>query len=224
MSVVTAWLARWRTWLGSRPDAARRFDLVVIDTETSGLDVARDRLLAIGAVAVRDGVLDSADCFHAVLRQPAPKQGPDILIHRIGLDEQSAGDPPGQVLAAFSAWCAGRWAVAYHADFDRRMLERACREAGRPPPDLRGWIDLAVLAPALLPDRRVRGRRPASLDDWLESWGIDGVDRHDALGDALATAQLLLPVLHAARARAIHDARALAAESHAAGRLRELAR
>jgi len=58
----------------------------VIDTETSGLDVARDRLLTIGAVGVYDDRVETADAFYAVLRQPAPTVGEDILIHRVGTD------------------------------------------------------------------------------------------------------------------------------------------
>lgn len=224
MSVIAGWLARLRQRVRAPARDPEGFDLVVIDTETSGLDIARDRLLSIGAVGVRDGVLDFADSYHALLRQEAPTHGADILIHCIGTGQQAHGEPPAQVLQTFAAWCAGRWAVGYHAEFDRRMLERACREAGQPAPAVAGWMDLAVLAPALLPERRVRGRRPASLDDWLDSYGIDEVDRHDALGDAVATAQLLLPVLQAARARGLISAAALAAEGAAAGRLRELSR
>lgn len=224
MSAAGSWFTRLRLRRHAPAGAGERFDGVVVDTETTGLDVARDRLLSIGGVGVRDGWLDFADSFHVLLRQESPTRGADILIHRIGTGQQASGEPPEQALRAFSAWCAGRWAVGYHAEFDRRMLERACREARLPTPDLAGWMDLAVLAPALLPDRRVRDHRPASLDDWLESYGIDEVDRHDALGDALATGQLLLPVLHAARARGLINAAALAAESAAATRLRDLSR
>ncbi len=38
---------------------------VVLDCETSGLDIARDRLLSVGAVAVRSGRVELADCFDA---------------------------------------------------------------------------------------------------------------------------------------------------------------
>lgn len=224
MSDAPGWLARLRAWLRAPAASPDGFELVVIDTETSGLDLARDRLLSIGAVSVRDNVLDVADSFHALLRQREPTVGADILIHRIGTGLQASGEPPELVLRAFSDWCAGRWAVGYHADFDRRMLLRASREAGLPAPSLAGWMDLAVLAPALMPERRLRGKRPASLDEWLEALGIDEVDRHDALGDAYATAQLLLPLLHAARARGLTRPAALAAESAAAARLRELSR
>ena len=42
---------------------------VVVDVETSGLDMKRDRLIAIGAVAVVEARIDPADSFAAVLRQ-----------------------------------------------------------------------------------------------------------------------------------------------------------
>jgi len=205
---------------GAASDVASGADYVVIDTETSGLDAARDRLLTIGAVGVADGRIVPADSFHAVLGQHAPAVGDDILIHRVGTGEQSAGGDPAQVLDAFRHWCGTRWAVGFHAGFDRHMLERRLRELDRPPMQLAGWIDLAVLAPVLFPERA----GIESLDDWLTSFGITGCDRHNALGDAFATAALLLPVLGRARMRAIASPAALAAESRAAAQLRAMRR
>jgi len=216
------WLDRLRQRLRpSEVAAPARF--AVIDTETSGLDVTRDRLLSIGAIGVCGGRIDLADSFYAVLQQRAPTVGEDILIHRVGTAEQSAGTDPATALAAFRTWCEGRWAVGFHAGFDRRMLERALRTHALAPPRLAGWIDLAVIAPAVLPGRqRPDGKAPVSLDDWLASFGIDDCERHHALGDAQATAQLLLPVLHAASARGLPDAASLCAESAAALKLRSM--
>ena len=195
----------------------------VIDTETTGLDAARDRLLTIGAVGVCDDRVETADAFYAVLRQPEPTIGEDILIHRVGTGEQAAGEDPAAALTAFERWCDGRWAVGFHAGFDRRMIERTLRAPGHAAPPLRGWIDLAVIAPLLLPARQDPGGKvPVSLDDWLTSFGIDDCERHHALGDAQATAQLLLPVLHAAKARGLTDPAALCAESDAALKLRSM--
>ena len=49
------------------PHARQRY--VVVDVETSGLDMKRDRLIAIGAVAVQGGGIDFADAFQIVLQQ-----------------------------------------------------------------------------------------------------------------------------------------------------------
>jgi DNA polymerase-3 subunit epsilon len=51
---------------------------------------------------------------------------------------------------------------------------------------------LAELLPVLFP---ARGKLESTLDDWLAAFGIAHGSRHDALGDAYATAQLFLPAL-----------------------------
>jgi DNA polymerase-3 subunit epsilon len=38
-----------------------------------------------------------------------------------------------------------------------------------------------------------------TMDDWLQRFSIRLIQRHDALADALATAQMLMVVLHLAR-------------------------
>ena len=59
------------------------------------------------------------------------------------------------------------------------------------------WLDLAHLAPALFPQH---ARTAKTLDDWAGIFGIDNYARHDAIADALATAQLLLVILAKAEA------------------------
>lgn len=172
------------------PAASRGARWVVIDCETSGLDAARDRLLALGAVAVRDARIDPADSFYAVLRQDAPSPAENMLVHGIGADAQRAGRPPAEALAAFARYLGEGLPVAFHADFDAAVLARALKAAGLKAPA--PWLDLARLAPALRPES---ARRDRSLDDWLERCAIAPAVRHDALADAYSAAQLLLVLL-----------------------------
>ncbi|NDP48455.1 MAG: hypothetical protein GZ085_08725 [Sulfuriferula multivorans] len=51
------------------------------------------------------------------------------------------------------------------------------------------WADLAYIAPAL--HLRI-ARRTRALDDWMKVFGISNYARHNALADALATAELFL--------------------------------
>ena len=74
-------------------------------------------------------------------------------------------------------------------DFDRKVLRRAC-ETVRIPFDDRPWLDLAYLAGSLQPETYRKGGR--SLDDWMTKFNIENTARHNAAGDALATAELLL--------------------------------
>jgi DNA polymerase-3 subunit epsilon len=169
-------------------DAAplRALRWVVVDCESSGLDPERDRLLSIGAVAVREGRVDHADAFDAVLRQAHASEAQNILIHGIGGEAQLGGREPATALAEFANYVASGIPVGFHAPFDRVLLERAL------PGWKRRWLDLAQLAPALFP---ARARICKTLDEWLAAFAIEHPARHDAAADAYATAQLLLVVL-----------------------------
>ena len=166
---------------------------VLLDVESSGLDVRHDRLLAIAAIAVHFDAerprIHPGDSFEVVLRQRDGSLTPDksnILLHGIGVGAQHAGVNPAQALAAFKAFAGKAPLVAFHASFDRAMIERAARGAlGRSLPN--PWLDLAPLASVLYPDLRAR-----ALDEWLAHFNIHCAVRHQAAADTLATAELLL--------------------------------
>jgi CBS domain-containing protein len=91
--------------------------------------------------------------------------------------------------------------VAYHAEFDRQFLERAMRKTLGARTRWEG-IDVAWLAPALL--EGVAAQR--SLDDWCAAYGISHRARHNAVSDALATAELRLILLAQAAGKGIRTA------------------
>lgn len=179
---------RWPPWQRRAGDDEQRW--VVLDVEASGLDARRDRLLAIAAVGLRVNArqarIDVQDSFEAVLRQSVETTDKaNILLHGIGVGAQRAGSRPAQALQDFERYAAGAPLVAFHAVFDRTLIERGFRaELGR---RWRGrWLDLADLALALEPAARER-----SLDEWMERMGIRCAQRHQAVADTFATAELL---------------------------------
>jgi DNA polymerase-3 subunit epsilon len=186
-------LATLRRWLGGKPDAgdaaAPAGRWVVIDTETSGLDPLRDRLLAIGGVAVDDRGILLEDSFEIVLRGDRSGDAANIAIHGIGHGAQAEGVPAPEALGAFRDWAGAAPRVGYHTDFDRTVLRTAFAGAAVAAED-RPWLDLATLARALVPEASRYGAR--SLDDSLAAFGIECTIRHNAAADALATAELLL--------------------------------
>ncbi|HVL36043.1 MAG TPA: 3'-5' exonuclease [Burkholderiales bacterium] len=182
-------------WFRSTPLAAARW--VVLDCETSGLDATRDRLLSVGAVTVRAGRIALGSAFEARVRQETPSARENILVHGLGADAQRAGRPGEEVIAALAAYAADAVPVAFHAPFDAEVLRRHGLRLG-------GWIDLARLAPALFPQERRR-----TLDEWLAAFGIEPVARHDAAGDALAAAELLLALLGEAKRQRLETVEAL---------------
>lgn len=195
---LEAWRQRPHTSL-DRPFGASR--CVVVDVETSGLDLSHDRLISIGAVAVVDGKIALGDSFYAVLQQRAASNRDNILLHGIGRAEQLEGQPPAEALLAFLDYLGQDPLVAFHVTFDETMIRRALREhlglSFRHP-----WLDLAYVMPGLNPPL---ARRFRALDDWIGHFGIRIDTRHHALVDALATAQLLQIAQTQARGRRIPD-------------------
>jgi DNA polymerase-3 subunit epsilon len=190
MGLFTHWQARRRA--ARQADAATRW--VVIDTETSGLDMVNDRLIALAGVAVEIGSgrpsVRVADSFEVVLACPPGLQLDEvarrnILLHGVGRGEQREGPPLGEGLRRLRDWVAGAPCLAFHAAFDATMLDRACRaelDQGWPEP----WLDLAVLARALHPELPHR-----HLDEWLAHFQLAAGQRHRASSDAWASAELL---------------------------------
>lgn len=164
-----------------------------LDLETTGPRMLVDTIVAIGAIAVDARVVRHDDAFTCVLRQTQTSPVDNILVHRIGGQRQAAGVEPAPALLDLLEWIGASVAVGFRAEFDATVLGReAATRLGldRLPP----FLDLAYVLPALFPDRQ-----NDSLDDWIVDLGLPAIERHDAIADAYASAQLLLIAFDAAQ-------------------------
>ncbi|HEY9099721.1 MAG TPA: 3'-5' exonuclease [Thiobacillus sp.] len=197
-------LTAWQALPTSRPNQPiRESRYVVVDVESSGLNTARDHLIAIGAVAIVNGQIALSDSHEIVLQQTHASDKDNILIHGIGGTDQREGTPPAEALLDFLAFLRKDPLIAFHVAFDQAMLERALAsflglkfEAV--------WVDLTYLAPALYPQIANRTR---TLDDWAHLFQIHNYARHHALADALVTAELFLALQTRLAARGAHHLR-----------------
>jgi len=177
----------WRSSVITRPwTAFAASEWTVLDTETSGLDVRHHTLLSIGAVRMAGTQVVMGRSYYREIRPEAASGKDNILVHGIGHAAQMSGEAPARALAAFMAFSGGRPLVAYNAPFDQVMLESAVeRHLGirwRPV-----WIDTADLVKSMFPGEATELK---TLDDWMTRFGIVHYERHNALADALCTAQL----------------------------------
>lgn len=183
-------MAAW--WKRSTPPDPTRW--VVLDVETSGLDAARDRLLAIAAIAVRvDWTrkqlwVELGDSFEVVLRQDSPSTRDNILLHGIGVQRQAQGVPAPDALKAFAAYAGDAPLLAFHAAFDRMLVGRYAAATLGPALSNR-WLDIEHLCAVTHPQQRAR-----SLDEWMAAFGIRCARRHQAIADTLAECDLLLRI------------------------------
>jgi len=185
---MRAWLDRW--WPGRGPHAESERWLV-LDVETTGLDAQNDQMLAIAAMAVRVDwrarriALQPGDSLAVNLRPTRVSDKANILVHGIGVGAQRQGLDPAGAMQAFEQWAQGAHLVAFHASFDRALLQRYAREhLGRPLKH--EWLDIAHLCRVSNPQFNAR-----ALDDWLTHFNIACVARHEANADVMAECDLL---------------------------------
>ncbi|MFJ4372284.1 PolC-type DNA polymerase III [Pseudomonas japonica] len=168
---------------------------VVLDLETSGLNVNRDQVLSIGAVVIEDGAIDFSQQFERTLHRHDHKLAPSTLIHGLAPSAIAAGCDPAQALLDLMDFIGDSPLLAFHAGFDQRMLSRALKDSlgyklQHP------FMDVAELAPLLNPEVVMRD---AGLDDWVAHFGLLVEERHNASADAQVTAELSLILFSQAR-------------------------
>ena len=194
---VNGYHARFEdSWTEATPVEAVRF--VALDSETTGLDPRRDRLITIGAVAVTGGEIRLDDCFEAMCKMDYNRSS--VTVHGITRDETRGALEEPEALAQFLEYLGDGVIVGHHIGHDIEALNVAYeRHAGF---TLRNrWLDTMDLTLHLNDDGAFAGRPMASgfsLDGLCEMFSIPAHDRHTAGGDAFITAQVFLRLLRAA--------------------------
>jgi DNA polymerase-3 subunit epsilon len=165
----------------------------VVDVETSGLSLRRDRLLQVGVVVVdeRGGILERWASLVRPRRRLLFRVGPTRL-HGIRRSALRHAPPLRSVLDELARRLDGAVFVAHNARFDLGFLEKAAAEAGVRLPITTTLCTLR-LSRELDPERLLSHR----LGAICERQGIELVRPHDALADADATAAVLPRLLAA---------------------------
>jgi len=165
-------------------------DAVVIDTETTGLDPRKARVIELAGVRLQAGKLADDDRFRQLLR-PADEPIPAETTRIHGIDNAMVAEAPefADVWPRFGAYLGQAVVIGHTVGFDLAMLKRECDLAGLP------WVrprtlDTRLLAQIAAPE--LAGYALEKLAAWL---GVDVVERHSALGDATTTARVFLALV-----------------------------
>lgn len=185
------------------PVSSVRF--VVLDTETTGLNPAKDELLSIGAISVVGGSILVGDTFEQIIQSALPVDRKSVVIHGILPEHSKQGITEQEMLNDFLEYLGGAVVVAHHAAFDIAMINKSIKRI------YGGMLHNQVLDTAQLAIRLEKGTRRGdgtesgdySLDRLLDRYQITAHDRHTAWGDAFLTAQLFLKLLHKTNQRKI---------------------
>ena len=177
-----------------RPGDVAGTPMIAVDLELTGLDAASNQIISVGWTHIDGGRIRLGSNRH-ILVSAAQSVGSSAAIHELTDSEISAGVPPQQALEALFEAAAGRVWVFHHAALDVSFLQQACRHwASLKPPF--AVLDTMQIELGL----RKRREQPVQQGDLQlgrlrEDYGLPRYTAHNALIDALATAELLLAIV-----------------------------
>lgn len=175
----------------------RTMTFTVLDCEMTGLDPAKDEILSIGAVRVRNGRIVMSERFYQVFKPTEAVSSKEvILIHGLGPDELSRAMPLDDALDRLLAFIGDTVVIGHFTAVDLGFLNRAL--ASRKARSLKN----AALDTRLLygwwrrrTSQAGEATGDASLEEIVRELGLPRYPAHHAFYDALTTGMVFLKLL-----------------------------
>jgi len=167
-------------------------EIVSLDLETTGLKPRRDAILSIGLVAIRARQIHLDSAWQRVIRIEQPVPEASAVIHRITDDHAAAGIPLEQALPQLLERLSGRVMLVHYKSIEQGFLDAACRRLYGVP-FIIPIIDTLELAQRLFTQRNHSIQSgDLRLFNLRPRYNLPHYRAHNALSDALATAELFL--------------------------------
>ncbi|MEY8351885.1 PolC-type DNA polymerase III [Lachnospiraceae bacterium 54-53] len=167
---------------------------VVFDIETTGFSSSRNRIIEIGAVKVKDGVI--TDKFSTFVNPDVPI--PFEIEKLTGINDNMVLPHPRirEILPQFLEFCGDSVLVAHNASFDVSFIAYNALQLGLEfNPTV---IDTVALARLLLPSLN-----RYKLDTVAKALGISLLNHHRAVDDAGCTAEIFMAFVKKLRERGV---------------------
>ena len=160
-------------------------EYTVVDIETTGTDVAVDKITEIGAVKIKNGKI--AQQFTTLINPQMPI--PERIVELTGIDDELVKDKPiiDEVYADFFKFIGNSVFVGHNVEFDFRFLRTAGKSLGY-------ILDNRTLDTLALSRKILTKLSHHKLNQVCDYYGIV-FHHHRAMADAYATAELLLELL-----------------------------
>lgn len=168
---------------------------VVLDTETTGFDYEKDRILCIGAVVLQNYRIPIQESLEVYIQQEHYNKA-TAQIH--GILKASVLDRPNELegLQQFLDFLGDAIIVAHHTFFDISMINKALERNGLPKLKNKTLDTAHLYKKTLLNSPLLQRKDNYSLDDLADKFDISKKDRHTAMGDAFITAIAFLKIVN----------------------------
>jgi DNA polymerase-3 subunit epsilon len=166
--------------------------ILAVDFETTGLDSKADKLLSVGFVSLDQEQIKLNSSYHQIIKTERQLEESNVIIHQITDDQKEQGLPLALVVEKLLKALTGKVMLVHFARIERQFLQQACFELYGFIPDF-PMIDTLVIAKRQL-DKRDVAYDPSELrlSNLRHQFELPDHHGHDALNDAIATAELLL--------------------------------
>lgn len=167
----------------------RDLEYCVVDVETTGLDLRRDTLISFGSVLIRSGRLRVSTRISLDIKPDRRISVGAMTVHGLRQQDLEASPALDDVVGTIVAQLDGRVLVAHAAWVERAFLREPLRVAGR------RWKPAVVDTAALLrATGMARGgtQYEPDIEEAATKLGLCVHTPHQALGDALTTAEVFL--------------------------------
>lgn len=179
---------------GSMP--LQEIDLLALDFETTGLNPIKDHILSIGFAQLKHGMISLKGSDHIVVNNRLDLDKENVQIHQIIDSEQAMGKPLKEVIEILLENLAGKVMLVHYAQVERTFLQQACLR-------LYGIAPVFPIIDTLLVAKRRFDISDTSYDpsrlrliNLRDEFNLPAHHEHNALNDAIATAELLLAQMH----------------------------
>lgn len=172
-------------------DADTSGEVVVFDTETTGLDVSKDEILSIGAVKIKDNKILTSQTFEVFLQNSKEISSASIKIHGIRPVDLKNAKTTKEGIEEFLHFVGARPLVGYYLEFDVGMINRYTKEMlGITLPNQ--MIEVSEIyfdkTISLIP----QGNIDLRFDTILKNCAVPNMGVHNAVNDAIMTAMIYL--------------------------------
>jgi len=184
-----------------------------LDLETGGLDAGKDPIIAVGMVPIRGGRIRLGESFRTLVRPGRARIDPaSVPAHQLVQGELRDAPTIEEVLPIVERRLRTDVLLVHHRAIDVAFLRQACRRTGVrwPAPKVVDTVDLlfrVARRARFTTPLEVRDRPVLNLSAAREAHGLPPYQAHDALTDAVATAELFLVLRHELGARTLRDLR-----------------
>ncbi|MCK0159359.1 PolC-type DNA polymerase III [Allomuricauda sp. F6463D] len=185
-------------------DDIHKSTFVVLDTETTGFSLIKDRMLCIGALKLLDNIIVVKDSFEVYITQEH-YNSESTEIHGILRKSKRARVSELEALKAFLKYAKNHVLVGHHVMFDINMINAALKRNGLPKLKNQTLDTERLYSKTLLKSTVVQRKERYTLDDLAKKFSISRKDRHTALGDAFITAIAFLRIVEKLKSKKLKD-------------------